>query len=122
MKKILFTIAQLLLFCSFSYAQFVVDGIVEKTAKVGDSVTFNWVAQDSPSLLYFRIRRAQTSSGAYNVWVKIDKTLRQYTFIITDSKSYNYFITAWYSSVDSNGNPIVVESVGSNHVRINVSP
>ena len=62
------------------------------------------------------------TAGSYNVWVKLPKEVRQYQFIITDHITYQYFITAWYSVTDANGVIKTVESVGSNHLRITVSP
>lgn len=100
-----------------------ITGPTEKTVRLGDTVTIDWDPPTSTSnLLYYRVRRSQTPSGSYSVWVKIPYDQTQYTFTVTETKSYHYFVSAWYSVVDAQGNTTIVESVGSNHARITYAP
>lgn len=91
-------------------------GPTEITVNQGVTVTFNWVIDNpTPNLLYVRIRRAQSSSGSYGVWQTLPPTQRSYTFTVSSKQDYHYFVTAWY-----NINGVVVESAGSNHVKVTV--
>jgi len=122
MKKCLGLVLLFLALCVPIYSQTTILGATEITKSVGQSATISWECPVAPNLLFFRVRRSQATAGSYNVWVKLPKEVRQYQFIITDHITYQYFITAWYSVTDANGVIKTVESVGSNHLRITVSP
>lgn len=100
-----------------------ITGPVEKTVKVGSTVTVSWT-MPSPlpeGLLYYRIRRAAHPAGSYSPWVKVPADKLEYSFVVTEAKSYIYFIGVWYSMIE-NGQSVIRESVGSNQVRITGIP
>lgn len=101
-----------------------ITGPTETTVQVGSSVTVQWEMPSPlpPGLLYYRIRRSSTPAGSYNSWVKVASDKLEYTFTATEAKTYIYFIGAWYSTADAQGNTVVKESSGSNQVKITAIP
>lgn len=62
------------------------NGVLDITAPRGQVVTLTWEypAEKNGQLVFFRIRRSQTPSGAYFIMAdKIDPIIRQYQFILT---------------------------------------
>jgi len=99
-------------------------GDISVSVTSGSSIKVAWTFDTSSvpadhALLYFRPRTSQTPSGSYNVGPKIPAEARSYTLVVTHT--IHLFISAWYA-VTKDGAVTTIESPGSNHVKITVTP
>jgi hypothetical protein len=88
-----------------------------KVAK-GTLVTacFDYPDELRPQLRYFRVRLSQTPAGAYNVVAQLPPDSHFYRF--TANSEAHIFVSAVANDVDDQGNPIAIESPGSQQVWV----
>lgn len=138
--KLLFVIAVLFFLTAplFSQTTYVdicpYPDINEKDLKKGDPTGLCWSLPWEPDLLFFRIYRAQSQAGSWDVWKKIpydEATMKQqyegkfYTMVVydflADVRTYRYRITAVYAVV-KDGVTTMKETTSSAECKITIVP